>query len=529
MPQHHFSLLDWLVVAIYLAVMFYIGHWAARRKTDARGYFLGGRQMPFVAVTLSVVATNLSVATFMGGPQESFDGDLTYLSVNIGYIIAAFIVATIFVPRLYQAGTVTIYGFLGQRFGKVAVIGASATFLLGRLLASGARLFIAAIPVCLLMYGSVEPSRSELITAICVIGALGVAYTVAGGIKAVIWTDTVQIIIVCGAALLSIALLLHEIPLSLGGIYQLLSTPHSGPNGSKLLALDPTLDMSRKYSIWAVLIGATFLGTASSGTDHDVAQRMLTTKSKSKASLSLIASQFVTAGVQAIFLAIGLLLFIFYKRPDIMGGRAPHDIVGSSMQVYPQFLLNHLPSGLRGLAMAGMFAAAQGSLDSAINAMASSAVADIYWPIQSARGKAIDTGQRSPRIAVACMGILLIAFAIASAIVYDPHGSRSLLDFALGVMAFAYTGLLGVFLTALLSRRGNSRSVVIALLAGALTTTLLQPNIFAAWTTRLAGHPLHLASFWWMPIGTAISFTICCAGRASTKLAKPLVETGSRR
>ncbi len=382
--EGHFSLLDWGVVLAYLAVMFWIGHGAAKKKTDAKGYFLGGRKMPVWAVTLSVVATNLSVATFVGAPQESFTGDLTYLSVNIGLLIAAVFVAWVFVPRLYAAGTVTIYGFLGQRFGQGAVTAASVTFLFGRLVASGARLFIAAIPVCLLMFGAMNPSKGQLIAAIVMVGMLGVAYTVAGGIKAVIWTDTMQITIVCGAALLSAWLLLRAIPLSVPQIVELLKHPATGAP-SKLLLVDSTWDFSRKYGLWTVLIGATFLGTASSGVDHDVAQRMLTTKSKMRASVSLVVSQFVTTGVQLLFLVIGLLLWVYYRRPDVMGRNAPGDAIQSTMQVYPQFLLNHLPTGLRGLAIAGMFAAAQGSLDSAINAMASSAVADIYWPICARR------------------------------------------------------------------------------------------------------------------------------------------------
>ncbi len=109
------------------------------------------------------------------------------------------------------------------------------------------------------------------------------------------------------------------------------------------------------------------------------------------------------------------------------------------------------------------------------------------------------------------MGVLLTGFAVMSAIVYDPK-ARSLIDFALGIMAFAYTGLLGVFLTALLTRRGSSASAVAALLAGALVVSLLQPAVLASWTQMLLGKPVKLASFWWMPIGTSVSFLVCVMG-----------------
>src|SRR5437773_684646 len=281
-----FSLIDWALLAGYFGLMFLIGHSTAKKKTDAEAYFLGQRQMPTWMVAFSIVATSLSVATFVGVPQLSYTGDLTYISLNIGGFLAVFIVAGVFIPRLYRAGTITIYGYLDQRFGETAKIATSAMFLIGRLLASGARLFIAAIPVCLLLFGSFEPSKAQLVTAIVLIGALGTAYTVAGGIKAVIWTDTIQLCIVMGTTLLT----------------------------------------------------------------------------------------------------IGLLLYIYYGRPDLMGAAAPSDPMRTIQQVYPQFLLYHLPAGLRGLAIAGMFAAAQGSLDSAINAMASSAVADLYWPLRRKLG-----------------------------------------------------------------------------------------------------------------------------------------------
>lgn len=507
-------LLDWAVVGAYLAGMAAIGTLAARRKTDAEGYFLAERRMPTIAVALSIVATSLSVATFVGAPQYAFTGDLTYLSQNSGVFIAAIVVATIFLPRFYAAGTVTIYGYIDQRFGETARIATSAMFLLGRLLASGARLFIAAIPVCLLMFGSETPTTQQFVGAIVLIGAVGVAYTVAGGIRAVIVTDCAQILIVIGSCILGIYLLLKLIPAPMGEIMRVLGERDSGPHGSKLKLIDFSMDTSRPFTLWTALIGATFLNTASLGVDHDLAQRMLTAKSALRGSISLIISQVIGLGVVALFMAIGLLLYIFYKRPDVMGAAMPADVLHSSILVYPQFLLNHLPVGLAGLAIAGMFAAAQGSLDSAINAMASSAVADLYWPMKRRAGAVVDSDSaKSPRIAVLLMGLLLIGFAIAMAFIYDPK-NRSLLDFALGVMSFAYSGMLGVFLTALLTRRGNAATVLAALLTGVVTVTLLQDPILMQITAKMPGGPFRLASFWNLPIATLLSFAVCVSGRA---------------
>src|SRR5205823_811302 len=198
---------------------------------------------------------------------------------------------------------------------------------------------------------------------------------------------------------------------------------------------------------------------------------------------------FLSVAVVALFRIIGRLLYIYYGRPDLRGAAAPTDPMRTTQQVYPQFLLYHLPAGLRGLAIAGMFAAAQGSLDSAINAMASSAVADLYWPLRRKLGLPIDTSHESkaPRLAVLGMGFVLVLFAVMSAFRYDAKND-TLINFALGVMSFAFTGMLGVFLTALLTRRGNTATVLAALIAGVLVTALLQDGVLGPLTERLLGH-----------------------------------------
>ena len=510
---------DWGVIAVYLGLMGLIGFRASRRRGGTRDYFLAERQMPTAAVALSVVATSLSVATFNGAPQEAFKGDLTYLSLNIGGFLAVLVVATLFIPRLYRAGSFTIYGFIEQRFGQTSRVAISAMFLIGRLLASGVRLFIAAIPLCLLIFHTFDPNFRQLATAIVLVGIVGMSYTVAGGVRAVIWTDTVQIVIVAGTVMISIALLLHWIPLPLHSIVHLLQQPTPDHPAGKLRWIDFSTSLNRENTFWTAIIGATFLNTAAYGVDQDLAQRMLTARTPLLGGLSLLLAQCVGLIVVAMFLIVGLLLYIFYQRPDAMGAARPSDVLQNSMGVYPQFLLAHMPSGLAGLAIAGMFAAAQGSLDSAINAMAGSAVADLYWPWRRWRGLPVDEQSKTAsRAAVVITGFVLIASAIVSAWRYDST-QRSLLVFALGVMSFAYTGMLGVFLTALLTRRGTTGSVLSALVTGVVVTTLMQDSILSWWSGRVFHFPLQLSIFWWMPIGTVLSFLVCVTGSpASAKV-----------
>jgi len=220
-----------------------------------------------------------------------------------------------------------------------------------------------------------------------------------------------------------------------------------------------------------------------------------------------VASTFLGIPVVLLFMVIGLLLYIYYGRPDLMGDFAPLDLVDDTRKVYPQYLLSHLPAGLRGLSMAGLFAAAMSSFDSAINAMASTAVADLYLPWRRARGHADDGAILESRAAVALMGLALTLFA-ALAVWLQSVDDTSLIGFALGVMAFALAPLLGVFSAALFTLRGNNASVLAALVAGVLVVLLLQPYMLPAGLGFKLGWP-------WVWVAAApVSFGVCVLGRS---------------
>jgi SSS family transporter len=490
LTRGHVGAIDTAVILAYLALMAGIGTWAWRRRGDARAYFLAGRAMPGWAVAISLVAASLSVTTFVGAPAESYSGNLTYLSQNIGGFVAVIFVAVFFVPRLYAAGTVTIYGFIEQRYNPAARAALGVTFLLGRLLASGARLFIAALPVSLLLFGTAASDQRHLGLAIIIIGAAGTAYTVFGGIRAVIWTDVVQVAIVLGAAVASIIILLHRIPADWPTLHHALV--------GKLTVIDLHWKTRAPFTLWTALIGTASLNAAVYGCDQDLAQRVLTARSAWRGGWALIMAQCLATVVAALFLTVGLLLYVFYRRPDIMGSAGGTDVPLPD-QVYADFLLNYLPTGVRGVAIAGLLAAAQGSLDSAINAMASSLVADLYWPLRKRLGLPVDasTRARAPWIAVLAAGAAVMVFALGAAWFRDPKSS--LIAYALGIMSYAFAGMFGVFLAAIFTRRGNTASVIAALFTGAIVTGLL----------ALFGQRFYVSNMWWLPIAAAASFIVC--------------------
>ena len=506
LPLAVFGTVDWFVLAAYLATMLVIGvsaAWRERRaKSGTNEFFLAGRSMPSWALAISIVGSSLSAATFIGVPDDAFAGNLTYLVLFAGNFIAVFLVGWLFVPRLYRAGTVTIYGYLAQRFGEAGRIAVSVTFIFGRLLASGARLMLAAVPLVMLVRGVTagDVTREQMVFAILAIGFVGTFYTVFGGIKTVVWVDTVQFVLVVGAALLTVALLLARIEAPLTEVRATLA------EAGKLKWLDLSFDLSKPYTLWAALTGQVLVAMAAFGVDHDLAQRFLVAKSPARGALSVIASQFIAILVVGLFLTIGLLLYVFYDG----GQKLPP---GAGRAVYQLFLMRELPPVVSGLAMAGLFAVAQGSMDSAINALASSVVADIYLPVRKMQGRPIDPDKPidAPKWAVAAMGAAMTLFAIGCVYAFDPKGG--FLKFALGVLNYGFSGMLAVFLVALLTRRGNSASVIAALVTGVVMVALTQDWALRPLTAGLFGRPMTVAFTWAMPIATGLAFLVCVAGK----------------
>ncbi|MFG0275873.1 MAG: sodium:solute symporter, partial [Phycisphaerales bacterium] len=497
------SWIDWLVVALYMAFVVLVGAIFARREKSGGDFFLAGRSVPMWAAAVSVLATSLSAVTFLGGPQEAYDNNLTYLSLNLGGLLAVVLVAIFFIPAYYRAQVTSVYELVGSRLGPNAERATSAMFLLGRIFASGARLYIASIPLSLIVFGDLAPAH--LMGAIAIVALVATLYTVSGGIGAVIWTDAAQMLVLLTAAGACIWLLLDRIPLPAGEIVEALRASTTDTGASKLTLFDTRLDPSLPFTIWGALVGMTLFNMAAYGTDQDLVQRMLTCRSAVRGSWSLVLSNILGMAVVAVFLALGLLLYIFYARPDLMGDSAPAP-VEDSRRVFLRFILTETPIGLRGLMIAGLLAAAMSSLDSALNAMSSAAVCNFVRP----RLGRITPKQevRLARVFVGVFAVLLAGFACAC-VWLQRESDEGLLPFALGVMLYAYAGTLAVFCCALFTRRGNATTALAALATGFLAVGAMQfgPKWIDAW-------PLPAFALGWrMAIGFALAFAVCLLGR----------------
>lgn len=498
-------MLDAVIIGGYVAAILGIGYLVSRRGGED-DFFLAGRSVPAWAVSLSVVATALSAATFVGVPQLALTGNLSYLATYIGAFIATVLVAAGFVPALYRAGTLTIYGMLTRRFGPDVTLAAAVLFLVGRMLSSGARLFMAAIVFALMWRGSSEPK--DLIPVLLLIGCAGVLYTMAGGLRAVIWTDALQFFVMIGGALLCLTLLWRDTALPLS---RLLRLWQDAPGGSKLTVIDPSLTLQKPFTIWAAAGAMVMVTLATHGVDQDMLQRVMAARSAGRGALALAASTVVTIPVVMVFLAIGLLLYAWFRVQGLDPAALP-----DSQNLFPRYVLERVPPGARGLVLAGLLAAAMSTFDSAINAMAGCFLADVWRPLRARWHREQGAGAPYPaarvpdipRRLVVLMGALLTAFAVLAVFMHE-SSRATLIDFALGVMAFAHAPLLGIFLAALFTRRGTDRSALLAMVAGILGVLLLQP-----WCLEpLFG--LRIAwPWWWVMISPAVFLlTILPAGR----------------
>lgn len=483
----------------YFVVLIVSGAIFAKRQTTTRDYYLASGTIPAWAAAVSLLATALSAATFIGGPQQAFKGDLTYLSANIGSIIAVFVVAYYFVPRFYSEQVVTVYGILERRFGLSARLTAGGAYLIGRVFASGARLYIAALPASLIVFG--DTRIDHLMIGILVMTFAGIFYTWIGGIRSAIWTDVIQTIIFTGAAAAAVWILLMKIPVPISEILHALSEPAPG-QASKLTIFKFGLDgfgPKQSYTILTAIFGFTLLNIGAYGADQDMAQRMLTCKNALQGSRSAIGGILVGLPVTALFMAVGLLLFIFYQRPDLMGAAAPAYQLEGSREVFLTFIIRELPPGMPGVMLAGLFAAALGSL----NSMSSTFVTDFYkrWKPDRTEAHYVNIGLWS----VIGFGILLGLFAVFSAFWQAARPETTLIDFALSVMVFAYSGLVAVYLTALFTKRGSSASTTAAIVVGFLAVVVMQSQFAKV-----------LAFPWQMTIATTLAFIVAQMGKAKS-------------
>lgn len=430
-------------MAVYLLAVL-AGGWVFSRRSDSNeDFFVGGRRVPWPAVLLSITATEISAVTFLGVPGTGYEGDLSYLQFGVGSLAARFVVAFLFLGAFYKIGCVSIYQYLGSRFGSGSQKTGAVFFLVSRINASAIRLLLAATGLAV-FFGV------EVWQAVLVFTGVALIYTAAGGIRAVIWTDCIQAVIFIGGGIAAFVYFLSQI----GWDPFWIQAAESG----KLTIFHWTPGEGASwFSDWNLFYLACFNGlvmtTAALGCDQDLTQRMLTCRSVGRARWSVILSGFLGIPVAGVFLLVGVALYVWMGER----GMALPAGVGTN-QVFAWFIAEVAPAGLRALLLIGILATAMSSLDSALNALSSSVVYDLF-------GHKMRQRVWFSRLGIVGFGLLLAGIAILLA---DYQESFVWLGFK--IVGVTYGSLLGVFLFALTTekRRGTDRGNLWAMLIGAV-------------------------------------------------------------
>jgi len=471
-------LLDLGIILVYLLGITWFGARFRHGQKNLRDYFLGGRTTPWWAIAFSIVSAETSTLTIIGTPALAFAGNLGFLQVVLGYLLARIVISLLLLPHYFRGEMFTAYELMRRRFGERIRNLTACTFLITRALAEGVRVFAISIVISIVL------GTGEIISIILIV-CLTLFYTFEGGMTAVIWTDVIQMCLYIAGAALSFWVILNQIP---GGWDHVVAVAGSA---GKFQIFDMSFAFSneffsRTYTFWAGIAGGCFLTTATHGTDQLMVQRLLSARSQRESRLALLGSWLVIAIQFTIFLLIGLMLYVDYS----ISGLAPPV---PADRIYPEFIWKHLPAGVAGIVVAAILAAAMANISAALNALASTTVVDFLKPFDARRGTAAVRPEadylKLARMATVIWGSVLLGIGILA------RKWGSVLEAGLAIASIPFGALLGVFLLGVVTRRVKENAAIAGMIAGLLLMTYVRFFTSIAWT-------------WYVLIGTAVTFLI---------------------
>ncbi len=440
----NFTAWDWAVIVVYLVFTTVLGGVLAGKQASMKDFFLGGRKLPWPAVCGSIIATELSAATFLIAPALVFSqgGDMTYIQLALGTIAARFVIGYLFIPIYYRREIYSPYEYMGDQLGPRVRQITTGLFMIGGILAQGARVYIAAKALQVI-------TGTDTATSIVIIGVVSIGWTIMGGITTVIWTDAIQCLLFTFGAIAALVFASSTIE---GGLAAIVSEAH---HAGKLRTIDLSFDPKRAYTLWCGFFGLGVLTLASHGTDQLMVQRMFTCRSAGDARKAVIwsgLSQLLTY----LLLFVGAAVYVYYQHVPLSPAEQVV-VADDSMKVFAVYIVGVMPPVLLGLLMAAIFAAAISTLDSLLAALSQSTIALLYKPYMNPTASDRQT-VRASRVIVLIWGVLLTAFAIYCDVIARSYAD--LLQFALAMAAYTYGALLGVFLLAFLPIRRDDRGLM---------------------------------------------------------------------
>jgi SSS family transporter len=467
--------LDFAIIALYLIGITLFGLRFRKKQRTLRDYFLAGRDIPWWAIALSIVAAETSTLTIISIPGLAYDTNLTFLQVVMGYVVGRVIISFVLLPHYFRGDLYTAYELIERRFGRGMRSLTAGLFLLTRAAAEGVRVYAVSIVVTIAL-------GTGQIASIAIITALTLIYTFEGGLAAVIWTDVIQTVIYVGGTVVGLVTILHLVPGGWPAIHA------AATEAGKLRVFDFTPNFWLPYTFWAGIAGGAFLTTASHGTDQLIVQRLLAARSQKQSVTALLSSGVAIMFQFALFLILGIMLWAFYHVPSTHFGRAD--------RIYPTFIVSQMPHGISGLLIAAILAAAMSNLSAALNSLSSSSIMDFYvhfLPHTDER-----TRMRLSRLSTLFWALLLFGLAVLAL-----HKVGRVVEVGLQVASVAYGALLGV-----LTGRANPYGAAIGMLSGFVVEIYLWWFTAVPWT-------------WWVLIGTVVTFGVGYAASLAVKTTMP--------
>ncbi|HWB32294.1 MAG TPA: sodium/solute symporter [Acidobacteriaceae bacterium] len=496
------------VVALYLVAITLFGLRFARRGAardkSLRGYFLADKTVPWWAIALSIVSAETSTLTIIGTPGLAFAGDFGFLQIVIGYMLGRIVVASIFLPRYFHGEMLTAYQLIERRFGHTLYKVTAGLFLLTRAAAEGVRVFAVSIVVAIAI-GTGD------VLSIAIISALTLLYTFEGGMAAVIWTDVVQMTIYIGGTLVALWSIGAHVPGGWAVIHA------AGAAAGKFHMLSFALNLTTTYTFWAGVLGGTFLTMASHGTDQLMVQRMLAAKNLTESRTALLSSGVVIFVQFALFLVIGVGLWVFYgQHPAALAAVG----AGDGNRIFPAFIVGEMPTGVAGLLVAAILAAAMSNLSAALNSLSSATVVDFYMGLRP--GASDEERLRVSRVSTVLWALVLFAVAVYSV---RAGGKGNVVEIGLSIASVAYGCLLGVFLLGTLTRYATQGGAIVGMITGFIVN-------LALW--RAPGKVLaagiivpRVAWTWYVLIGALVTFVVGLLASAVLRGRRPAAKSAA--
>ncbi len=475
--EARFSTLNWIILAVMLFGTTYIGEKITGKGKGVDDFFRGGQNLPWWAVSLSLIATKTSVATFIAVPAFVFSmtGDMSYIQMTIGFILGNLLFVFVLLKEYYQENIYSPYDFIQNRLGQNVSQLSRLFFLLGATLSQGVRLVGTGLVLSVI-------TGLDSITCIVIVASFAVVWSYIGGIATVVWTDVIQFIIFISGALFALYFAVGGIP---GGFGEIIAIADAK---AKLVLLDLSMDPTKTYTLWVGIFGSTFFEFGSDAIDQVTTQRALCCKNIKEARKA-VAFSAIGASTTWIMLLVGLALVAFYHINPLSPEMA-EAVISEPDKIFPYFVMTQLPDGVSGLIIAAMFAAGISTLDSALAALSQTTVMGV-GPLLFPRMKTMSDKKivRISKFAIIVWGVILTLLGC----LFSMSQSQGLLSLGFKMPGYVYGILIGIAFLSLM-RKGR----FVAILIGSVCSVS-----FILWLNSVG-----VSSFWWYPMGAIIVMAV---------------------